>query len=120
VDIGFGPAISDPPPARDVQVIKAVEVNSYFKAPIGYFFIDGLSVSQLASLLSAALEKIHETGARAISLTCDSPSIHFAMLQSLGASLSPDNTYLLLSIKIKFKMSVCPYKSPKSERGVGG
>jgi len=91
VDIGLGPAISDPAPARDVLVIMAVGVNSHFKVPIGYFFIAGLSGSQRASLVSVALEKIHETGARAISLTCDGPSTHFAMLQSLGASLCPGN-----------------------------
>ena len=65
VDIGNGPSEQSSIPARDVLVIMVVGINSHFKLPIGYFFIAGLSGSERANLVNIALEKIHETGARA-------------------------------------------------------
>lgn len=68
-----------------------VAINGHFKLLLGHFFIAGLSGSERGNLVRIALQKIHETGARGVSLTCDGPSSHMSMLRELGASLDPDN-----------------------------
>jgi len=88
---GFETAYENPTPANEVLVIMAVGINFHFKVPIGYFFISGLSGIERANLVKIALQKLHETEAVSISLTCDGPSAHFAMLKNLGASLDPDD-----------------------------
>ena len=91
VDIGFGVSDDSLPPATDVLAVLCVGVNQHFKILLGYFFIAGLSGAERANLVRIALQKIHETGARGLSLTCDGPSAHFAMMKELGASLDPEN-----------------------------
>ena len=51
----------------------------------------GLSGSERANLVIMTLQKVHETGASGISLTCDGPSSHITMIEVLGARLDPDN-----------------------------
>lgn len=68
-----------------------VALNGGFKILLGYFFIAGLSGAEKANLMRVALQKVHDTGARALSLTFDGPSAHFAMASDLGASLDPDD-----------------------------
>ena len=50
-----------------------------------------LVVSELASLVQTAIEKVNETGAVILSLTCDNPSVNHSMLNHLGANLSHKN-----------------------------
>ena len=40
-----------------------------------------------AGLVTTCLEKLHDAGVEVISLTCDGPSAHYAMLRELGANL---------------------------------
>jgi hypothetical protein len=67
----------------------AVCVNGSWKVPCGYFLIDGLSGSERANLVKTCIKKLHDVGVDVVSLTCDGPSCHFAMLKVLGASLDP-------------------------------
>ena len=68
-----------------------VGINSHFKILLGHFFIAGLSGSERANVIRIALQKIHETGARGVTLTCDGPASHFTMLRELGVFLDPNN-----------------------------
>ena len=45
-------------------------------------------ISELASLAETCIDKINETGAVLMSLTCDNPSSNWSMLNHLGANIS--------------------------------
>ena len=51
------------PEARDVLVFLAVAVNSNFKLPIAYLFVNGLGGNQRAILIKKCLQKLNEVGA---------------------------------------------------------
>ena len=91
VDIGSNETDEDDslPVAKDALVFMVVAINSSWKVPIAYFFIDGLSGVERANLVTIAIKKLHDVGVEVISLTCDGPSCHFAMMSNLGASLIP-------------------------------
>jgi hypothetical protein len=75
--------------AKDALVFMVVGVNETWKVPVGYFFIDGLSGKERANLIKVCTKKLHDVGVDIISLICDGPSCHFAMLQALGVELTP-------------------------------
>ena len=92
--VDLGNAVKDDdfaPIAKDALVFMVVEVNETWKVPVGYFFIDGLSGKERANLVKLCINKLHDVGVEVISLICDGPSCHFAMLPELGASMSPPN-----------------------------
>ena len=66
-------------------------MNSSWKVPVGYFFINGLDGKEDANLVKLCIKKLDDVGVDVISLTCDGPSYHFAMLRELGAKMSPPN-----------------------------
>ena len=92
VDLGNAVKDDDSAPiAKDALVFMVVGVNETWKVPVGYFFIDGLSGKERANLVKLCIKKLHDVGVEVISLICDGPSCHFAMLRELGASMSPPN-----------------------------
>ena len=50
------------PVAKDVLVLMAVCINGSWKVPCGYFFIDGLSRSERANLITVCLQQLWDTG----------------------------------------------------------
>ena len=87
VDLGTGLTDSDSlPQAREVLVFMVVGVNFHWKIPCGYFFIDGLSGVERASLVTLWLKKMHDVGVRVVSLTCDAPTCNIKMFSELGAN----------------------------------
>ena len=64
-----------------------VSLNGSWKVPCAYFLIDGLSGKERANLVEICIKRLHDSGVRVVSLTCDGPSCHFKMLKKLGASL---------------------------------
>ena len=88
VDIGNGQIDDSTPVAKDALVIMVVAVNTSWKVPVGYFLVDGMSGVERANLVNEALQRLHTTGATIISLTCDGPACHFAMMRALGADLT--------------------------------
>ena len=79
------------PLAKHALVFMVVGINESWKVPVGYFFIDGLSGKERANLKKVCLKKLHDVGIDVISLICDGPSYHFAMLQAPGAQLQLPN-----------------------------
>ena len=79
------------PVAREALVFMVVCVNSSWKVPCAYFFIDGLGGSERANLVKICIERLSDAGIKVISLTCDGPSCHFSMMSHLGASLKIPN-----------------------------
>ena len=78
VDLGNGVVDDCLPEAKDPLVLMAVCVN-------------GLDGRERANVVKICLEKLADTGALVVSLTCDGPSCHFTMLSELGANLDPTN-----------------------------
>ena len=92
VDLGNAVKDDDSAPiAKDALVFMVVGVSETWKVSVGYFFIDGLSGKERANLVKLCIKKLHDVGVEVISLICDGPSCHFAMLRELGASMSPPN-----------------------------
>ena len=87
VDIGTGRFDDSTPVAKDTLVFMAVSANDSWKMPLGYFLIDGLSGEERANLVNECFCRLHDSGVRAVSLTCDGPSCHFAMMKSLGVNM---------------------------------
>lgn len=91
VDIGNGITDDSAPPATEALVFMLVAVNGSWKVPVGFFFIHGMSGKEKANLIRECLLQVADVGVKVISLTCDGPSSHVAMLKELGASMDPEN-----------------------------
>ena len=91
VDLGCGTVDDTLPPAKDALVLMAVAINDSWKIPVAYFLIDGMTGEERANIISECLHRLHATGVRTVSLTCDGPSCHFSMLRALGATLDVNN-----------------------------
>ena len=53
--MGTGIEMDSLPPAKDVLVFMVVGVNGAWKAPVGYFLIDGLDSIERANLVHQCL-----------------------------------------------------------------
>ena len=97
VDLGNGADDDSLPMANDALVFMVVSLNSSWKVPCGYFFIDGLSGKERANLVKVCIQRLHDIGIRVTSLTCDGPSCHLSMLKELGLSIDLSNmvTYFI-------------------------
>ena len=91
VDLGNDVDNDDRPLAKEVLVFMVVCVNSSWKVPCAYFFLEGLSGIERANLIKVCIQRLFDIGVRVISVTCDGPSAHFKMMSELGAELNPPN-----------------------------
>ena len=91
VDIGNEVEDDSLPCAKEALVFMVVCVNSSWKVPCAYFFIDGLSGADRANLIKICIQRLSDIGIRVISVTCDGPQAHFKMFKVLGATLDPPN-----------------------------
>ena len=91
VDVGSGVDSDSVPVAKEVLVMMLVSLNSNWKIPCGYFFIDGLTGEERANLVRQCLLKAHDVGVLVASVTCDGPSCNFAMMDELGIKVDPPN-----------------------------
>ena len=91
VDLGNGVEDDSLPYAKEALVFMVVCVNSSWKVPCAYFFIDGLGGTERANLIKLCIQRLSDIGIRVISVTCDGPSTHFKMFKELGVSLEPQN-----------------------------
>ena len=87
VDIGTEFEDDANPVATEALIFMIVPLNSNWKLPVGYFLIHGLSGCDRANLVKQCLEKLADVGVWIESLTCDGPSCHITMLQTLGACI---------------------------------
>ena len=92
VDIGAEQANDDSEPvATEALVLMVVSLNSHWKVPIGYFLVNGLPGKERANIVQQCLIKLHEVGVKVVSVTCDGPCFHFAMMKELGAKIHLPN-----------------------------
>ena len=97
VDLGNRADDDSLPLANDSLVFMVVSLNSSWKVPCGYFFIDGLSGKECANHVMVCIQRLHDIAVSVTSLTCDGPSCHVSMLTERGLSVDPSNmvTYFL-------------------------
>lgn len=88
VDLGCGNVDDTLPEAKDALVFMVVAIDDSWKIPVAYFLVNGLSGVERASLVTECLHRLRNIGVRTVSLTCDGPHCHFAMLKALGADLN--------------------------------
>lgn len=93
IDLGTGSSDDkdDLPLARNALVFLVVGLNDYWKLPIAYFLIDGMTGAERGNLLSKAIELISETGAQINSVTFDGTYVNTSMCTTLGASFELSN-----------------------------
>ena len=89
------------PVAKNALVLMIVALNESWKVPCGYFFIDSLTGRKRANLVSQCIQRPYDVGVVVVTLTCDGPSCHFAMLLALGAQLKIPDLLPLLSPSIR-------------------
>lgn len=77
--------------AKNALMFLVVGINGYWKLPIGYFFINGLSGTERSNLLETAIALISETGANLHSVTFDGAAVNMSMVKSLGANFDIDH-----------------------------
>ncbi|KAF0696485.1 THAP domain-containing protein 9 [Aphis craccivora] len=75
------------PVAKNALVFLVVGLNGYWKIPVGYFLIDGLTGIERGNLLAKAIDLITETGVNLQSVTFDGASVNLSMCTSLGTSI---------------------------------
>lgn len=86
VDIGSKIESDILPEAKEVLVFMLVCINSAWKLPVGYFFLDGLTAVEKAELVKTCLKLVHdETGVPVTSITFDGAPVNFTMANCLGA-----------------------------------
>ncbi|KAL4714498.1 hypothetical protein ACJJTC_017561, partial [Scirpophaga incertulas] len=91
VDMGFGSSPDNSEEVTDALVFLLVGINTSWKVPFGFFLIHGINSVQKASLVSKALELIHETGIEVKTLTCDGPKVNIGMAEELACCMDPNN-----------------------------
>ena len=64
VDLGNGADDDSLPMANDALVFMVVSLNSSWKVPCGYFFIDDLSGKERANLVKVCIQRLHDIGIR--------------------------------------------------------
>lgn len=86
VDYGLGQTDTDEI-ATQVYVFVLVSNDQNWKLPLGYFFVNGLTGSTRATLISMCLQKCHDVGVDVIALTFDGCSSNFMAARILGCEL---------------------------------
>lgn len=87
VDLGIDSESNDLPECKDALVFMVVPLNSNWKLPIAYFFINSLTSETKSALIKQALIRLHDVSVEICSLTLDGPPEHFSAVAKLGAEL---------------------------------
>ncbi|XP_074848117.1 DNA transposase THAP9 [Carettochelys insculpta] len=92
VDLGAGALDADEAPlASEAIVLMAVGVLGHWRAPLGYFFVNGTSGRLLAQLLCQAISKLTSIGVTVLSVTSAATAHGVEMAKSLGIRIDINN-----------------------------
>ena len=92
-DFGDGPMEGEDEAAGMVMTIMVVAYNMSLKLPVGYFEFNKIKLSVRANLISLAIDKINETGAVLLSLTCDNTNENIGTYTELGANCKTPGSF---------------------------
>lgn len=73
--------------AKEVLVVMAVAINSFWKIPVGYFFGRGFTASQKATILKQCIDVLTDS-VKIACITFDGIASNLNMAKILGANLS--------------------------------
>ncbi|KAL4136355.1 hypothetical protein QTP88_007903 [Uroleucon formosanum] len=90
IDFGLGgktEEMDNLPYAKDAFVIMVVGMNTSWKVPIAYYFINGISAEEKANIILNCLQELDTTGIIIKTLTFDGAANNLSMASELGANL---------------------------------
>lgn len=90
VNVGAPSDDDSAPLAHEALVFHLVCINSFWKIPVGYFFVAGLNAEQLQGLVKQCIHLLHDSGIIVASLTCDGTSSNIATANKLGCKIQPE------------------------------
>ena len=92
VDKGLVHETDETSKATSALVLMAVGLKSYWKIPLAYVLVNGVSGSYLASILKECIVRLNNISVNVASVTCDGTSHNITALEILGASISIHNS----------------------------
>ncbi|KAL4136414.1 hypothetical protein QTP88_007962 [Uroleucon formosanum] len=90
IDFGLGgktEEMDNLPYAKDAFVIMVVGMNTSWKVPIAYYFINRISAEEKANIILNCLQELDTTGIIIKTLTFDGAANNLSMASELGANL---------------------------------
>ncbi|XP_039398118.1 DNA transposase THAP9 isoform X1 [Mauremys reevesii] len=92
VDLGAGALDADEAPlASEAVVLMAVGVLGHWRAPLGYFFVNGTTGHLLAQLLYQTISKLTNVGIRVLSVTSAATAHGVELAKALGIRIDANN-----------------------------
>ncbi|XP_032641597.1 DNA transposase THAP9 [Chelonoidis abingdonii] len=92
VDLGAGALDADEAPlASEAIVLMAVGVLGHWRAPLGYFFVNGTTGHLLAQLLYQTISKLTNVGIRVLSVTSAATAHGVELAKALGIRIDANN-----------------------------
>ncbi|XP_006110960.2 DNA transposase THAP9 isoform X2 [Pelodiscus sinensis] len=92
IDLGAGALDADEAPlASEAVVLMAVGVLDHWRAPLGYFFVNGTSGHLLAQLLCQTISKLTSIGITVLSVTSAATAHGVEMAKALGIRIDANN-----------------------------
>ena len=79
------------PMATNAIVFMLVCINSYFKSPVGYYFINSLTGEEKSNILKDILWKCYEKDIDIRNVTFDGASSNLGMVEQLGARINDND-----------------------------
>lgn len=97
IDVGINCKIDTDnlPLATNALVFMLVSINSYFKAPIAYYFVTALTGDEKHNILKDILCRAHEKKIMIVNVTFDGASSNIAMVEKFGVDLKNMKSYFL-------------------------
>lgn len=92
IDMGTEMDDDSLPLAKEAFVFMLVGINSHWKMPLGYFFVDGLNAEEKKNLLLACLERLHNIAITVVAVTHDGQAANLSMLRLLGVCVDSDRS----------------------------
>lgn len=91
INYGFRTNVEEMPLAKNALVFMLNGINANFNMPIAFYFIETLTASEKANLLTEILIALNECGIRVLTVTFDGLSTNITMCQTLGACFDMDD-----------------------------
>ena len=91
VDYGRGLDDDNETLATEALVFLASGVHGFWKIPIAYFLIKGISATVQHQLVVQALQLLHKAGVEVVAFTLDGHQTNMATIRKLGCSTDPDD-----------------------------
>lgn len=89
VDLGGNSSSGEDSPANECLVVMVVWLRSYWKLPITYFLIKGVSSEILAGIIREAIFKCYEAGVNVRTVAMDGTIHNISAFNKLGCNLQP-------------------------------